>query len=105
MESGPREFVHTNLRFHPASDDNILFYDKATADGSNTIWIAVNLDPNHAHEADIELPLYTLGLDDHASVEVEDLLEGHRFQWRTKWQRLRLDPELNPCAIWRVSRT
>ncbi len=95
----------TNLRFHPAHDDHILFYGKTTADGSNTVWIAVNLDPHHAHEADIELPLYTLGLDDHASVEVEDLLEDHRFRWHTKWQRLRLDPAVNPCAIWRVRRS
>jgi starch synthase (maltosyl-transferring) len=95
----------TNLRFHPAHDDHILFYGKTTSDRSNAVWIAVNLDPHHTHEADIELPLYTLGLDDHASVEVEDLLEGYRFQWRSKWQRLRLDPQVKPCAIWRVRRS
>jgi starch synthase (maltosyl-transferring) len=95
----------TNLRFHPAHDDHILFYGKTTPDRSNAVWVAVNLDPHHAHEADIELPLYTLGLDDHASVEVEDLLEGYRFQWRSKWQRLRLDPQVKPCAIWRVRRS
>jgi starch synthase (maltosyl-transferring) len=95
----------TNLRFHPAHDDNILFYGKTTADRSNAVWVAVNLDPHHAHEADIELPLYTLGLDDYATIDVEDLLEGHRFQWHAKWQRLRLDPQVKACAIWRVSRT
>jgi starch synthase (maltosyl-transferring) len=94
----------TNLRFHPAHDDNILFYGKTTADRSNAVWVAVNLDPRHAHEADIELPLYTLGLDDYATIDVEDLLEGHRFQWHAKWQRLRLDPQVKACAIWRVSR-
>ncbi len=93
----------TNLRFHIAHDDNILFYGKMTANRDNVIWIAVNLDPNGVHECDIELPLYTLDLDDHASVQVEDLLADHRFEWRTKWQRLRLEPDVNPCAIWRIT--
>lgn len=95
----------TNLRFHSARDDNILFYSKMTADRGNVIWIAVNLDPDHVHEADIELPLYTLDLDDQASVQAEDLIEGHHFTWHTKWQRLRLDPQVNPYAIWRISPT
>lgn len=92
------------LRFHPAHDEHLLFYDKTSANGHNVLWIAVNLDPHAAHEADIELPLYTLGLGDHASVDVEDLLEGHRFQWHGKWQRLRLDPPVKPVGIWRISR-
>ena len=93
----------TNLRFHPAHDDNILFYGKMTADGSNVIWVAVNLDPHRAHEANVELPLYTLGLSDQASVQVEDLIEGHRFAWHTKWQKLRLDPQVTPYRIWRIT--
>jgi starch synthase (maltosyl-transferring) len=92
----------TNLRFHPAHDEAILFYGKQTASGDNVIWIAVNIDPHHAHEADIELPLYMLRLDDDATIEVENLLDNEQFSWHGKWQRVRLDPHLNPCAIWRV---
>lgn len=94
----------TNVRFHPAHDDHMLLYDRTSTDGTNAIWIAINLDPHHAHEADIELPFYTLGLDDHASVAAEDLLEGHRFQWHTKWQHLRLDPQVKPFGMWRITR-
>src|SRR3546814_16629324 len=43
-----------NLRFYPAHDDNVLFYGKLTADGGNMIFVAVNLDPFEAHEAEIE---------------------------------------------------
>ncbi|MGH8112481.1 MAG: alpha-1,4-glucan--maltose-1-phosphate maltosyltransferase [Rhodanobacteraceae bacterium] len=92
-----------NLRFHPAHDDNVIFYSKATADRDNVLLIAVNLDPHHPHEADSELPLYMLGLDDDDSIDVEDLMEGYRFTWRTKWQRLKLDPEVKPFAIWRIT--
>ncbi|MGH8117813.1 MAG: alpha-1,4-glucan--maltose-1-phosphate maltosyltransferase [Rhodanobacteraceae bacterium] len=94
-----------NLRFHPAHDDNVIFYSKATADRDNVLLIAVNLDPHHPHEADSELPLYMLGLDDDDSIDVEDLMEGYRFTWRTKWQRLKLDPEAKPFGIWRIQKT
>ncbi|HET7307161.1 MAG TPA: maltotransferase domain-containing protein [Gammaproteobacteria bacterium] len=94
----------TNLKFHPASDDNILFYGKQTANGDNVIWIAVNVDPHHTHEASIELPLYMLGLGDHATVEVESLLENDKFSWQGKWQRIRLNPQFRPCAIWRITK-
>ena len=64
--------------------------------------IAVNLDPNGAHGGTIEVPLWELGLPDSAHVEVEDLLTGGRFFWYGKFQQVHLDPQINPCAIWRV---
>src|SRR5579863_1738652 len=36
-----------NLRFLPADNDQILFYSKTAAGGSNILLIAVNLDPLH----------------------------------------------------------
>jgi starch synthase (maltosyl-transferring) len=92
----------TNLRFHTAHDDNILFYGKATRARDNVIWIAVNLDPFAAHEARILLPLEELGIEEDTEIEVEELLEGRRFAWRGREQRIHLDPARNPCAIWRA---
>jgi starch synthase (maltosyl-transferring) len=43
-----------------------------------------------------------LGLDDHATIEVESLLDGDKFSWHGKWQRIRLNPQFMPAAIWRV---
>src|SRR3546814_6521462 len=51
-----------NLRFYPAHDDNVLFYGKLTADGGNMIFVAVNLDPFEAHEAEIEFPLHAMSI-------------------------------------------
>ncbi|HET7675718.1 MAG TPA: maltotransferase domain-containing protein [Gammaproteobacteria bacterium] len=93
----------TNLRFYPAYDDNILFYGKMTPTRDNIIWIAANLDPHNAHEADIELPLYEAGFADDAELDVESLLDGDRFRWRGRRQHIRLDPGFNPCVIWRVA--
>ncbi len=92
-----------NLNFFDAHDDQVLFYGKHTADRDNIIWIAVNLDPDQPHETTIELPLASLGLDDGASVQVENLFGGERFHWQGREQRIRLDPTFNPCEIWRIT--
>jgi starch synthase (maltosyl-transferring) len=92
----------TNLRFHDSRDDNVIFYGKVSAARDNAIWIAVNLDPVAAHETIIQLPLEELGIEEGVEIEVEDLLEGTRFAWRGREQRVHLDPARNVCAIWRV---
>jgi starch synthase (maltosyl-transferring) len=91
-----------NTVFYNAWNDNILYYGKATADKSEFLLIAVNLDPHSAHDADFEVPLWELGLPDHASIEVEDVASGHRFTWTGKVQHMRLDPNDQPYVIWRL---
>ncbi|HSK39243.1 MAG TPA: alpha-1,4-glucan--maltose-1-phosphate maltosyltransferase, partial [Arenibaculum sp.] len=98
----PALWEYENLRFYNAFDDNVLFYGKMTTVRDNVILAAVNLDPHHAHGATIEVPLWELGLPDHAHVDVEDLFSGARFTWYGKYQQVWLDPERNPCAIWRI---
>jgi starch synthase (maltosyl-transferring) len=67
------------------------------------IVVAVNLDPFHPQEATFELPLWQLGLPDHGSVGVDDLLRDRGFVWTGKMQRVRLDPSDIPFAIWHVT--
>ena len=91
-----------NLEFCTAWNENILVYAKMTASRDNVVLVAVNLDPHRLQECDFEVPLWRLDLPDHASIEVEDLLSGHRFTWSGKIQRVRLDPAFNPVALWRL---
>ncbi|MDX5332003.1 MAG: DUF3416 domain-containing protein [Caulobacteraceae bacterium] len=93
--------THLNVRFLPASDENILFYAKPSPDGGDIVVVAVNLDPHAAHDAEVELPFWLLGLADQADARVEDLLTGQTFVAQGKWRRLTLDPG-RPYAIWRV---
>jgi starch synthase (maltosyl-transferring) len=66
----------TNLSFYNAWNDNILYYGKRDGRSSNIVLVAVNLDPHHVQAAHFEVPLWELGLPDHASIGVEDLVTG-----------------------------
>jgi starch synthase (maltosyl-transferring) len=102
--SSPALQQFANVKFYNAWNDNILYYAKATEDLSDVLLFAVNLDPHHAQGAHFEVPLWEFGLDDNASIEVEDVLSGQRFTWTGKVQHLRLDPHQNPYAVWRLYR-
>ncbi len=117
--ANPALHSHLGVTFQPASGEHILFFSKSTppvlpgnpaelanalpADrfGDNTLFVAINLDPHHAHESDIELPLWQWGLPDHGALMAENLVTGQRTVWRGKWQHIRLESE-QPFAIWRV---
>ncbi|GGG35781.1 alpha-1,4-glucan:maltose-1-phosphate maltosyltransferase [Caldovatus sediminis] len=100
--ANPALQTHLGLAFHNAFNDSVLWYRKATPDRSNVVLVAVSLDPHAVQEAAVELPLWEWGLPDHAALAAEDLMRGHRFTWRGKVQRLRLDPHELPFGIWRV---
>lgn len=91
-----------NLRFYTAHDDNVLFYGKMTPSRDNLVFVAVNLDPFDIHEAEVEFPLAEMGIPDDQTFEIEELLSGQKHLWTGPWHRLRLDPQTNPAAIFRV---
>ncbi|CAN5252339.1 alpha-1,4-glucan--maltose-1-phosphate maltosyltransferase [soil metagenome] len=98
----PALHSHLDIEFYNAWDEHILVYGKMTPQVDNLILIAVNLDPHAPHGAHFEVPLWRLGLPDHASVEVEDLLNDRASRWTGKLQHVWLDPNVNPCGIWRI---
>jgi starch synthase (maltosyl-transferring) len=92
-----------NLRFHEASDGNVLFYSKITPQRDNAIFVAVNLDPFEVHESELRFPIEDLGIAEDRNFLVEDLLSGERHLWCGSRHHVRLDPNHNPAAIFRVS--
>ncbi|MDE2273744.1 MAG: DUF3416 domain-containing protein [Gammaproteobacteria bacterium] len=90
-----------NLSFHPAWNEHVLFYAKRAPD--NVLWVLVSLDPHSAQEADVELPLEMLEVDEETPIAVEDLFGGERWRWRGRHQRVRLEPA-RPAMILRVNR-
>ncbi len=92
---------YDNLVFHLSDSDHILFYEKSTPDRSNIVFVAVNLDPHNAHEGTVFFPMSSMGLDEDASWEADELLGGHRWYFNGSHQRLRLEPGA-PAVIFRV---
>ena len=89
-----------NLRFYESTDDNVLFYGKATPDGSNRIFVVVNLDPFNVHESHIDFPVDEMGLGE--TYVAEELFSGRRFEWQGATHWVRLDPHVNPFEVFRV---
>jgi starch synthase (maltosyl-transferring) len=92
----------TNLRFHAAENDQILFYTKATAD--NIVLVAVNLDPHRTQAAAVEWPLWEYGLGWDADYTVEDLLTGERWTWHGARNYVALDPTVRVAHVFAVRR-
>lgn len=91
-----------NLHFYPADDDNVLFYGKMTRDRSNIVFVVVNLDPFDPHVAELDFPLEEMGLKEGETFQVQELISGKRHLWRSSKQGVKLDPEVNPCEIYRI---
>ncbi len=97
-----------NLRFHFPDHAEILCFSKtvgtpaAGVDGSDTVLVVVNLDPNQAREATVWLDGEALGIDAGAGFTVTDELTGASYRW-SEANYVRLDPANAPAHIFTVS--
>ena len=94
--------THLGFQAYHAWNDNILYFGKRTEDLSNFILVAVSLDPFNVQQTHFELPLWELGLNDDASTQGEDLMNGHSWLWHGKTQWMRIEPWHLPFGIWRI---
>jgi starch synthase (maltosyl-transferring) len=93
-----------NLIFHHVDNQQIICYSKHTEDLSNTVLVAVNLDPHHRHAGWVELPLADLGLDPRQPFQVHDLLTGARYLWTGPRNYVEIDPRAAPAHLFRLRR-
>jgi starch synthase (maltosyl-transferring) len=91
-----------NLRFLQADSEDILFYEKTSP--GETLLIAVNLDPHWTHDSFVHVPIAEYGIDPSEPYVVEDLLTGARYEWRGAVNYVRLDPNVEPAHIFKLSR-
>ena len=91
-----------NLRFYESDDDNVIWYGKRSADGANTVLVAVNMDPFEAHAARLRLPLEALGIGAEERFQAHELIADERHLWRGPEQTIRLDPRVEPAAVFRI---
>jgi starch synthase (maltosyl-transferring) len=93
--------THLGITFLNAWNDTVIYYEKATADRSNVVLVAVSLDPFQPQACDFELPLWSWTLPDTGRLEIEDLVSGEIAIWHGKMQHVYLTPE-KPYMIWRA---
>jgi starch synthase (maltosyl-transferring) len=94
---------YDNLQFHLCDNDQVLFYEKSTPDGSNIIFVAVSLDPFDPHDVTLYFPMDVIGVAAAETWEAEELLTGARHLWRGSHQHIRLEPTA-PARMWLVRR-
>ena len=90
-----------NVTFYRADDDEVIFYGKQS--GDNVLFIAINLDPLAARDPVLWLPTGDYGIPDDEPYAIEELLGQTKHEWRGSPHRWRLDPQLNPAAIFRLT--
>lgn len=93
-----------NLRFLQTTNDRILVYAKSTDDRTNTLVVAVNLDPHHTHSTFVEVPLDDFGLDPRLPYQMHDLLGEGRYIWNGRRNYIELERTALPVQIYRIRR-
>jgi starch synthase (maltosyl-transferring) len=96
--------LYTDLRFHDADNDAILFYSKMTAARDNIILVVVNLDPHRKQNSFVYVPIENFGQMESDVYQVQDLLSGATYTWRGRRNYVELDPDIQPAHIFLVRR-
>ncbi|AIU30260.1 Alpha-1,4-glucan:maltose-1-phosphate maltosyltransferase [Corynebacterium ulcerans] len=79
------------IDFHSTDNDNIIAYSKVDPVSGDAVLVVVNLDPEHAHAATVDLTMSAIGCEDTDHFTVTDLVTGAHFPWN-KRTYVRLDP-------------
>ncbi|GFO62401.1 alpha-1,4-glucan--maltose-1-phosphate maltosyltransferase [Geomonas paludis] len=92
-----------NLTFLPSDDDSVIFYAKIARQKKGSLLVAVNLDPFRVRTARLTLPLQLFGVLPGQSYLLHDLIGGDHSIWQGETTTVRLDPQVNPACIYRIS--
>lgn len=96
--------LHRNegLVFHPSDNDQLICYSKQSPKGGPPLLVVVNLDPHHRQGGSVDLPLDRFGVAAGKPFEVEDLLNGTRYNWQGPRNFVELDPAAASAHIFLV---
>jgi starch synthase (maltosyl-transferring) len=85
------------LRFHATDNPHIVAYSKTAPDGSDAIFVVVNLDPNHMQHGWVQ----AFGEEMYG---VRDLLDDVDYIWQGEWNYVRFDPGVRQGHVFAVKR-
>lgn len=93
-----------NLEFYESGNDQVLFYGKSTDDKKNSVLVAVSLSPFQSQEAHLRIPIAALGIKADETYQLHNVITDQRALMIGDSYMLRLDPQLEPAAIFVVRR-
>ena len=93
-----------NLEFYEADNEQVLFYGKSTFDKRNSVLVAVNLSPFQVQEAHLRIPIAALGINPEDTYQLHNLITDRRDLMIGDSYIVRLDPQVEPAAIFAVRR-
>jgi starch synthase (maltosyl-transferring) len=91
------------LRFHQTDNDQLICYSKQSPDATDAVLVIANLDPHFMQHGFVRIPVAEFGLVADRGYEVHDLLSGDTYYWQGEWNYVRLDPQLRPGHILRLT--
>jgi starch synthase (maltosyl-transferring) len=95
---------YNDVRFFEVDNPNVIGYYKMTEDRSDIVACVVNLDPFHAQESLVHLPLAEFGLKADELFQAHDLLHDERYLWRGPTNYVRLEPDGKMAHVFKIRR-
>ncbi|MEW6042564.1 MAG: hypothetical protein AB1633_13680, partial [Elusimicrobiota bacterium] len=65
---------------------------------------AVNLDPFNVQEGRLTVPVEEFGLSSDEKYKLHELLTDKVYEWKSRENYIRLDPNVEPAAIFRLEK-
>ena len=93
---------NSGLAFHPVDNPQLIAYSKVSADGSDMIFVAVNLDPRTSQAGWVNVDVEKLHLGTDESYQVHDLLTDATYVWHGSRNFVQLNPTVLPAHIFQV---
>jgi starch synthase (maltosyl-transferring) len=96
---------HLGIRFVETDNPHVLCYVKTSPDQSNAVLVAVSFDPHGVQDCTIDIWPALFGLPEGTQMVMQDLMLDQTTIFELGLNRLSLDPNFMPFAIWRARRS
>ena len=92
-----------NIQFCTVENDNLIAFYKWNDAKTNELLIVVNLDHYNTQQANVQLPLHDLGIQEGHQANVKDLITKNSYIWDKEWNFVELNPKL-PFHIFKITK-
>ena len=92
-----------NIQFCTVENENLIAFYKWNDARTNELLIVVNLDHYNTQQANVQLPLHDLGIQEGHQVNVKDLITKNSYIWDKEWNFVELNPKL-PFHIFKITK-